>query len=169
MEVPHKRMYTPNDALRWCLQIARGLKYLHASRPMVRMSSLPLNVTMHMDMLPRPRRSFTATSSQKTFSSLVRGVSSASHSHNKPIKGPRNARDAKISDFGLSVLVGFEEMRSKRLTTLTSMRHSSGHNISTTTLSTAASTYALHMRMLLQWTTLPRACTHGHTRVCVSR
>lgn len=36
MEVPYKRMYSMDDAIRWCLQIARGLKYLHASRPMVR-------------------------------------------------------------------------------------------------------------------------------------
>lgn len=52
--------------------------------------------------------------------------------------GPRNARVAKISDFGLSVLVGFEEMRSQRLTTLTSMRNVSGH-----TLSTTGSTYVV--------------------------
>ncbi len=41
--------------------------------------------------------------------------------------GSRNARVAKISDFGLSVLVGFEEQRSRRLSTLTSMRNTSSH------------------------------------------
>lgn len=52
---------------------------------------------------------------------------------------------AKISDFGLSVLVGFEELRSQRLTNLTSMRNPSDH-----TISTNASTYAVQVSAVYQ-------------------
>lgn len=64
MEVPYKRMYTPHDAIRWSLQIARGLRYLHASRPMVRVNAI---ITRHCWLLDKciVHRSFIAISSLK--------------------------------------------------------------------------------------------------------
>lgn len=35
MAKPHYRTYNDETALRWCHQLARGLRYLHSSRPMI--------------------------------------------------------------------------------------------------------------------------------------
>lgn len=35
MARPHGRIYSDETALRWCHQLARGLRYLHNSRPMI--------------------------------------------------------------------------------------------------------------------------------------
>jgi hypothetical protein len=35
MGVPHKRLYSNQDALRWMIQIAEALEYLHGANPIV--------------------------------------------------------------------------------------------------------------------------------------
>lgn len=35
METPYRRLYHDEDSLRWCLQLARGLRALHETRPLL--------------------------------------------------------------------------------------------------------------------------------------